>query len=165
MEFTIWIVFMIIMNVIHTLVGALAVSDPVWRIGLGSYGQICANILSIYIFRKYLYSTKEMRLFSKKNLKYCMWAVVIGIGGCLGHRICFLFFMDFVKQSFQDIGKTVIMDQALFLATVPGMLYETLLGPITEEFIYRGIIFPVARQKRGNLYAIIISSERVSSFV
>jgi len=50
------------------------------------------------------------------------------------------------------------MDQALFLATVPGMLYETLLGPITEEFIFRGIIFPVARQKRGNLYAIIISS-------
>lgn len=87
-----------------------------------------------------------------------MWAVVIGIGVCLGHRICFLLLMDFVKQGFQDIGETVITGQAMFLATVPGVLYETLLGPITEEFIFRGIIFPVARQKRGNLYAIIISS-------
>lgn len=66
MEFTIWIVFMVIMDVIHTLVGALAVSDTMWRMGLSSYGQVCANILCIYIFRKYLGSTKEVRLFSKK---------------------------------------------------------------------------------------------------
>lgn len=43
-------------------------------------------------------------------------------------------------------------------STVPGIIYEALLAPITEELVLRGIIFPVARQKRGNLYAIIISS-------
>lgn len=38
------------------------------------------------------------------------------------------------------------------------MLYEALLAPVTEEIFCRGIIFPVARQKRGNLYAVIVSS-------
>lgn len=149
---------MIIMNIIHTLVGVIAVSDPMWRVGLSLYSQVCINILCIYIFRKYLCSIKELRLFNKKNLKCCMWAMLIGVGVCLGHRIFFLFFMGFVKQSLQDIGETVITNQMIFLATVPGLLYETLLGPVTEEFFFRGIIFSVARQKHGNLYAIIISS-------
>lgn len=162
MEFIIWIVFwiihVIVMGVIHTLFGVFAVSDPLWMYGLTSYGQLGAIILCIFIFRKYLCSTKELPLFSKKNLKYYICAVVIGIGVCLGHRIFFMLFMDSVIQSLQDIGETIIMDQVMFLDTVPGILYEALLEPFAEELIVRGIIFHVARQRIGNLYAVIVSS-------
>ena len=158
MEFTIWIVYMIIMNVVHTLTVVIPVSDPMWQVGLSLYSQIGANILCIYIFRKYLYHKNGLRLISKKGLKCCVWATVIGIGVCLGHRIFLLLFIGFVEQSLMDIGEVVITNQVMILATVPGILYEALLGPVTEELVLRGIIFPVARQKRGNLYAIIISS-------
>ena len=158
MEFTVLIVYMIIANVLHTLMGVIPVSDPMWRVGLGRYSQIGANILCIYIFRKYLYHKNGLRLISKKGLKCCVWATVIGIGVCLGHRIFLLLFIGFVEQSLMDIGEVVITNQVMILATVPGILYEALLGPVTEELVLRGIIFPVARQKRGNLYAIIISS-------
>lgn len=158
MEFTIWIVYMIIMNVVHTLTVVIPVSDPMWQVGLSLYSQIGANILCIYIFRKYLYHKNGLRLISKKGLKCCVWATVIGIGVCLGHRIFLLLFIGFVEQSLMDIGEVVITNQVMILATVPGILYEALLGSVTEELVLRGIIFPVARQKRGNLYAIIISS-------
>ena len=158
MEFTVLIVYMIIANVLHTLMGVIPVSDPMWRVGLSLYSQIGANILCIYIFRKYLYHKNGLRLISKKGLKCCVWATVIGIGVCLGHRIFLLLLIGFVEQSLMDIGEVVITNQVMILATVPGILYEALLGPVTEEVVLRGIIFPVARQKRGNLYAIIISS-------
>ncbi len=158
MEFTIWIVYMIIMNVVHTLTVVIPVSDPMWQVGLSLYSQVGANILCIYIFRKYLYHKNEMRLISKKGLKCCVWATVIGIGVCFGHRIFFLLFIGFAEQSLRDVGEVVLTNGAMFSATVPGILYVALLAPVTEELILRGIIFPVARQKRGNLYAIIISS-------
>ena len=158
MEFTVLIVYMIIANVLHTLMGVIPVSDPMWQVGLSLYSQIGANILCIYIFRKYLYHKNGLRLISKKGLRCCVWAAVIGIGVCLGHRIFLLLFIGFVEQSLMDIGEVVITNQVMILATVPGILYEALLGPVTEELVLRGIIFPVARQKRGNLYAIIISS-------
>ena len=158
MEFTVLIVYMIIANVLHTLMGVIPVSDPMWQVGLSLYSQVGANILCIYIFRKYLYHKNGLRLISKKGLKCCVWATVIGIGVCLGHRIFLLLFIGFVEQSLMDIGEVVITNQVMILATVPGILYEALLGPVTEELVLRGIIFPVARQKRGNLYAIIISS-------
>lgn len=160
MEFMIWIVLMTITIVGHGLMWLIPISNPLWRIGLSAYSQVCINILCIYIFRQYLCNTTAARLLSKKNLKYCMWAIVIGIGVCLGHRIFFLFFWNFVEQSLEEIGEAVItiQDQAIFYTTVPGMLYEALLAPVTEEIFCRGIIFPVARQKRGNLYAVIVSS-------
>lgn len=158
MEFAILIVYMIIGNVLHTLMLVIPVSDPMWRLGLSLYSQIGANILCIYIFRKYLYHKNGLRLISKKGLKCCVWAMVIGIGVCLGHRIFFLLFIGFVEQSLKDIGELVITNQMMISATVPGILYTALLAPVTEELVLRGIIFPVARQKRGNLYAIIISS-------
>ena len=158
MEFTIWIVYMIIMNVVHTLTVVIPVSDPMWQVGLSLYSQVGANILCIYIFRKYLYHKNGLRLISKKGLKCCVWATVIGIGVCLGHRIFFLIFKGFVEQSLRDIGEVVLTNGEMFSATVPGILYAALLAPVTEELVLRGIIFPVARQKRGNLYAIIISS-------
>ncbi len=158
MEFTVLIVYMIIANVLHTLMGVIPVSDPMWRVGLSLYSQIGANILCIYIFRKYLYHKNGLRLISKKGLKCCVWATVIGIGVCLGHRIFLLLFIGFVEQSLMDIGEVVITNVAMISTTVPGILYVALLAPVTEELVLRGIIFPVARQKRGNLYAIIISS-------
>ena len=97
-------------------------------------------------------------MISKKGLKCCVWATVIGIGVCLGHRIFFWIFIGFAEQSLRDIGEVVLTNVAMISVTVPGMLYEVLLAPVTEELVLRGIIFPVARQKRGNLYAIIISS-------
>ena len=158
MEFIVLIVYMFIANVAHTLMVVIPVSDPMWQVGLSLYSQIGANILCIYIFRKYLYHKNGLRLISKKGLKCCVWATVIGIGVCLGHRIFLLLLIGFVEQSLMDIGEVVITNQVMILATVPGILYEALLGPVTEELVLRGIIFPVARQKRGNLYAIIISS-------
>ena len=158
MEFTVLIVYMIIANVLHTLMGVIPVSDPMWRVGLSLYSQIGANILCIYIFRKYLYHKNGLRLISKKGLKCCVWATVIGIGVCLGHRIFFWIFIGFAEQSLRDIGEVVLTNVAMISTTVPGILYVALLAPVTEELVLRGIIFPVARQKRGNLYAIIISS-------
>ena len=158
MEFAIWIVYIIIVYVMQTLTAVIPVSDPMWRVGLSLYSQIGANILCIYIFRKYLYHKNGLRLISKKGLKCCVWATVIGIGVCLGHRIFFLIFKGFVEQSLRDIGEVVLTNGEMFSATVPGILYVALLAPVTEELVLRGIIFPVARQKRGNLYAIIISS-------
>ena len=158
MEFAIWIVYIIIVYVMQTLTAVIPVSDPMWRVGLGRYGWIGASILCIYIFRKYLYHKNGMRLISKKGLKCCVWATVIGIGVCLGHRIFFWIFIGFAEQSLRDIGEVVLTNVAMISVTVPGMLYEVLLAPVTEELVLRGIIFPVARQKRGNLYAIIISS-------
>ncbi len=158
MEFAIWIVYIIIVYVMQTLTAVIPVSDPMWQVGLSLYSQVGANILCIYIFRKYLYHKNGLRLISKKGLRCCVWATVIGIGVCLGHRIFLLLFIGFVEQSLMDIGEVVITNQVMILATVPGILYEALLGPVTEELVLRGIIFPVARQKRGNLYAIIISS-------
>ena len=158
MEFTVLIVYMIIANVLHTLMGVIPVSDPMWRVGLSLYSQIGANILCIYIFRKYLYHKNGLRLISKKGLRCCVWAAVIGIGVCLGHRIFFWIFIGFAEQSLRDIGEVVLTNVAMISTTVPGILYVALLAPVTEELVLRGIIFPVARQKRGNLYAIIISS-------
>ena len=158
MEFTIWIVYMIIVYVMQTLTAVIPVSDPMWRVGLGRYSWIGASILCIYIFRKYLCHKNGIRLIGKKGLKYCVLATVIGIGVCLGHRIFFWIFKGFVEQSLRDIGEVVLTNGEMFSATVPGILYVALLAPVTEELVLRGIIFPVARQKRGNLYAIIISS-------
>ena len=158
MEFTIWIVYMIIMNVVHTLTVVIPVSDPMWQVGLSLYSQVGANILCIYIFRKYLYHKNGLRLISKKGLRCCVWAALIGIGVCLGHRIFFWIFIGFAEQSLRDIGEVVLTNVAMISTTVPGILYVALLAPVTEELVLRGIIFPVARQKRGNLYAIIISS-------
>lgn len=67
-------------------------------------------------------------------------------------------FWSFVMQSLRDIGEAAMSSQAAFLNTFPGILYESLLGPVTEEIFFRGIIFHVARKKRGNLYAVLISS-------
>ena len=50
MEFTVLIVYMIIANVLHTLMGVIPVSDPMWRVGLNLYNQKGANIFFIYIF-------------------------------------------------------------------------------------------------------------------
>lgn len=158
MEFIVLIVYMFIANVAHTLMGVIPVSDPMWRVGLSLYSQIGANILCIYIFRKYLYYKNGLRLISKKGLRCCVWAAVIGIGVCLGHRIFFWIFIGFAEQSLRDIGEVVLTNVAMISTTVPGILYVALLAPVTEELVLRGIIFPVARQKRGNLYAIIISS-------
>lgn len=99
-----------------------------------------------------------MQLLSRKGLKCCIWAIVIGIGVCLGHRIFFLLFPGFVEQSVQEIGETALTNLAMFTATVPGILYEAFLEPAAEEVCFRGIIFPVAREKHGNLYAVVISS-------
>ena len=159
MEFAIWIVYIIIVYVMQTLTAVIPVSDPMWQVGLSLYSQVGANILCIYIFRQYLCKTGGVRVFRKKELKCCIWAIVIGVGICLGHRIFFLIFRDFVERSFHDIEAVVsLQDQAVFFTTVPGILYVTLLGPVTEEIFFRGIIFPVAAQRRGNLYAIMISS-------
>lgn len=158
MEFIIWIVFRAIMFAGSTLVAVSPISDPTWKTGLGYYSLLCANILGIYIFRKYLCNPGKMRLLSRKGLKCGMWAIVIGIGICLGHRIFFLIFLGFVEQSIQEIGETALTNLAMFLATVPGILYEAFLEPAAEEVCFRGIIFPVAREKRGNMYAVIVSS-------
>ena len=83
----------------------------------------------------------DCRLISKKGLKCCVWATVIGIGVCLGHRIFFLIFKGFVEQSLRDIGEVVLTNEEMFSATVPGILYVALLAPVTEELILRGIIF------------------------
>lgn len=158
MEFIIWFVLRFIIFALGILVGAIPISDPTWKTGLGYYSMLCANILFIYIFRKYLCNPGKMRLFSGKSLKCCMWAVVIGVGVCLGHRIFFLIFLEFSVQSVQEIGETVLTNLAMFTATVPGILYEAFLEPAAEEVCFRGIIFPVAREKHGNLYAVIVST-------
>lgn len=160
MEFIIWIVFVTITIVGHGLMWLIPISNPIWRVGLSAYSQVCINILCIYIFRQYLCNANKIQLFSKKSRKCYIWAILIGIGVCLGHRLFFLIFWNFVEQSLQEIEEAVItiQNQELFYTTVPGMLYEALLAPITEEVYCRGIIFTVARQKRGSLYAIIISS-------
>ena len=158
MEFTVLIVYMFIANVAHTLSAVMPVPDLMWRLVLGLCSRIGANILCIYIFRKYLYHKNGLRLISKKGLRCCVWAALIGIGVCLGHRIFFWIFIGFAEQSLRDIGEVVLTNVAMISTTVPGILYTALLAPVTEELVLRGIIFPVARQKRGNLYAIIISS-------
>lgn len=159
MELVIWIVYLIITVTGGGLMLLIPVPDPIRGIGLSVYRQVCTSILCIYIFRQYLCKTGGVRVFRKKELKCCIWAIVIGVGICLGHRIFFLIFKDFVERSFHDIEAVVsLQDQAVFFTTVPGILYVTLLGPVTEEIFFRGIIFPVARQRRGNLYAIMISS-------
>lgn len=118
---------------------------------------LLVNIISINIFRNFLCKTVGLRSANRKELKYCIWAIVIGIELCLGHRIFFLFFGNFVVQSLEGIGEVSISNQAVFLNMFPGILYGALLGPVTEEIFFRGIIFHVARQKRGNLYAVLIS--------
>ena len=87
-----------------------------------------------------------------------MWAVVIGVGICLGHRILFFLFFDFVVHSLEDIGEVVISRQTAFAGTFLGLLYGGLIMPVIEEIFFRGVIFHTARQKRGNLYAVLISS-------
>ena len=76
----------------------------------------------------------------------------------MGIESFFWIFIGFAEQSLRDIGEVVLTNVAMISTTVPGILYVALLAPVTEELVLRGIIFPVARQKRGNLYAIIISS-------
>lgn len=158
MELVIWLVFETIFVTGHLFISMIPVSDPVWAGTFTMYGQVLISILSIYIFRGYLCQAPDLRSFGRKEWKYCAWAAAIGAGVCLGHRILFLIFMEFSIQSLKDIGETVIMNQALFLNTIQGILYETILGPVTEEIFFRGIIFHVARKKRGNLYAVLISS-------
>ncbi|WP_369674115.1 hypothetical protein, partial [Klebsiella pneumoniae] len=94
--------------VMQTLTAVIPVSDPMWQVGLSLYSQVGANILCIYIFRKYLYHKNGLRLISKKGLRCCVWAAVIGIGVCLGHRIFFWIFIGFAEQSLRDIGEVVL---------------------------------------------------------
>lgn len=158
MEFVIWMVYITIFAAIHLLVGMIPVSDPMWVSVLSSSSQAFIFILTIYIFRSYLCKADSLRSFSRKELKYCMWAVVIGVGICLGHRILFFLFFDFVVHSLEDIGEVVISRQTAFAGTFLGLLYGGLIMPVIEEIFFRGVIFHTARQKRGNLYAVLISS-------
>lgn len=52
----------------------------------------------------------------------------------------------------------VISRQTAFAGTFLGILYGGLIMPVIEEIFFRGVIFHTARQKRGNLYAVLISS-------
>lgn len=158
MEIIIWFVFEIIFFVVHLCMNIISIPNMMGSMTLTAYSQIVINVLSIYIFRKYLCKTNRTELFHRKNLKHYIWAVVIGIGVCLGHRIFFLVFRNFTMNSIREIGEVAISNTGMFMMTVPGVLYEALLGPVTEEVFFRGIILHVAKQNRGNLYAVIISS-------
>lgn len=158
MEIIIWLVFEIIFFTVHLFTSLIPISDPAGSMVLSVYSQVFVNILAIYIFRKYLCKSNGTQLFKRENLKCSLWAAIIGVGVCLGHRILFLFFWNFTIQSVEEIGEMIIENQAIFMNTVPGILYVALLAPVTEEIFFHGIIFNTARQKHRNLYAIIISS-------
>ena len=158
MELVIWVIFETICVLAHLLMSMIPVADPVWGWTLSAYSQVFITLISIYIFRSYLCKEPALRSLGRKELKYCVWAAVIGVGICLGHRALLLFFLDFVEKSLRDIGEVSISNNAVFVNTLPGILYMALLGPATEDIFYRGVIFHVARQRRGNLYAVLISS-------
>lgn len=118
----------------------IPVADPVWGWTLSAYSQVFITLISIYIFRSYLCKEPALCSLGRKELKYCVWAAVIGVGICLGHRALLLFFLDFVEKSLRDIGGVSISNNAVFVNTLPGILYTALLGPATEDIFYRGAV-------------------------
>ena len=133
MELVIWVVFETICVLAHLLMSMIQVADPVWGWTLSAYSQVFITLISIYIFRSYLCKEPALCSLGRKELKYCVWAAVIGVGICLGHRALLLFFLDFVEKSLRDIGGVSISNNAVFVNTLPGILHEALLGPATEQ--------------------------------
>ncbi len=157
MELLIWLGFEVIFIVVHLFISLIPISEQVVRVALSVYSQVLINIMAICIFRKYLYRSNEKQIIFK-NFKRNLWSAIIGVGVCLGHRIFFLLFWDFTIQSMEGIMQTGIDSQVVFMNTIWGILYITVLAPVTEEIFYRGIIFNTARKKHGNIYAVIVSS-------
>lgn len=157
MELLIWLGFEVVFIVVHLFISLIPISEQVGRVVLSMYSQVFINIMAIWIFHKYLYKLNEKQ-FLGENFKCNLWSAIIGVGVCLGHRIFFLLFWNFTIQSMEGIMQTGIDSQVVFLNTIWGILYITIMAPVTEEIFYRGIIFNTARKKHGNIYAVIVSS-------
>lgn len=84
MELVIWVIFETICVLAHLLMSMIPVADPVWGWTLSAYSQVFITLISIYIFRSYLCKEPALRSLGRKELKYCVWAAVIGVGICLG---------------------------------------------------------------------------------
>lgn len=158
MEIIIWLVHEGISFTIHYLFNFIEVSNFNDRITISYYLQIFVNISCIFIFRKYLFHFSVQNVFTKKNLRICLWEVIAGIGVCLAHRLIFILFPQIGLSLLSQVSEEYIVSLNNTWYSPAIFIYTILLAPITEEFLLRGIIFHIAHIRYGNAYAVILSA-------
>ncbi len=93
------------------------------------------------------------KAFSLKTIGQCMALIfVIQVG--------FSFIQDLLEMLFNRFGQTLQYSEALnadYSASIPLLLYATLVGPVAEELVYRGFIMR-GLERHGRWFAIIMSS-------
>lgn len=156
MEILIWLVHQGISTIVRFFSVLVPATDIKGRMIASDYLQLSANIICIFIFRKYLYRTSPQNILSKKKIRIGLWGIFAGIGMCSAHRLIYLLF--------PQIGMTMlpqmdyVMDIQRYSYSPAIFIYTILLGPVLEELLARGIIFNIAQKKHGDVYAIVISA-------
>lgn len=158
MEISIWFAHQVISNIMRFFSYLIPASNFESRITVSFYLQSASNILCIFLFRRYLCHFSDKKEISIKKLRICLWGVLAGIGVCLAHRLIFLFFPQIGLNLMSQVSEEYILDMNRYQYSPMIFMYIILLAPITEEIFNRGIIFPVAQKRHGNVYAVMISA-------
>lgn len=158
MEIIIWIVHQGISLVIHSCANFFPVDALKSRMIISYYLQVLLNLLCIYMFRKYLFRFSVKNVFTRKNLRFCLWGIISGIGMCLAHRLIFILFPQIGLDLLSQVGEGYIMSINNYQYSPAIFIYTVLLAPVTEEIFNRGIIFNTAHKRHGNIYAVVVSA-------
>ena len=156
MEFIIWIVYFIMMLFKAIVVNLFHIESFENRTIIVYYTQAVTNVLCVYLFRRYL----DMKSFRKRlHIKECLLPVLAGIGLCWGHRAFFLLFPGIGLDLYEQMGMEMITNiNGLMYTSVPVIIYTTVLGPVTEEFLMRNVCFNAVLCRGHKGYAVFITA-------
>lgn len=156
MEFIIWVVHFTMGIFLSIVTIFLPMENLESRTITVFYSQVVANVLCVWLFRKYL----DIKGIQKKlPLKEGLLFVFIGIGLCWGHRIFFLLFPEIGLDLYKQMGvEWIINTSRLMYTSVPVIIYTTVLAPLTEEILIRNVCLNAALRKGHKGYAIFITA-------
>ena len=107
----------------------------------------------LYFFRKKKYSLFPSGIsFKWFFISFLLGLFVVIIGGGLSE-----FLSGFLNIEKSSINKQLLSDN-LWLNILQFKIVASLLVPITEELIFRGLIFKFIRQHKGFIFSVIVSS-------
>lgn len=158
-------VFIMVMMMIHVLKEPNMTNNQLLEIldngtynGILSIAAVIISFIPLLIYRGRTFFQYDLRV---ENRKFRLKTVIIGIIILLSLNSLLVLFANILELGLNWIGlsaNSALEDlDTLNELSIPMIIYSCMLGPIIEEFIYRGIVLR-SLEKYGKGIAIFISS-------
>lgn len=134
---------------------ALAVGNPDWTIVLSMAGQYAGNLGVFWILSRTKDATEIGLTIHRGDFFYVALGLVLQV-------VLSLIFFPLVERIFpdgpprQEVAEIIAGADTIFLQ-VSLVAAAVVLGPLTEELMYRGVLLR-ALASRGNVFAVVVSS-------